>query len=224
LGRPKQRRLLLSLDEFPTLGRLDFFTMNLRQMAGYGIKAHLIVQSFNDIVEQYGPNNTILDNCHILTAFAAADTVTCQRISQMTGTVTEYRESYSQAARGIGARTVSQSEQVRPLLSPGDVRELPVEDELIFVTGFKPMRVKKARYYADPLFMKRVLPAPSQSQRLNLPDRASLEWLRERAKGPELPLPRERAPAGGAVPPQAQAEDEEESDNDIWPDGHVTDV
>jgi len=203
---------------------LDFFTMNLRQMAGYGIKAHLIVQSFNDIVEQYGPNNTILDNCHILTAFAAADTVTCQRISQMTGTVTEYRESYSQAARGIGARTVSQSEQVRPLLSPGDVRELPVEDELIFVTGFKPMRVKKARYYADPLFMKRVISPPSQSQRSNLPDRPSLEWLRERAKGPELPLPRERAPAGGAVPPQAQAEDEEESDNDMWPDGHVTDV
>jgi type IV secretion system protein VirD4 len=224
LGRPKQRRLLLSLDEFPTLGRLDFFTMNLRQMAGYGIKAHLIVQSFNDIVEQYGVNNTILDNCHILTAFAAADTVTCQRISQMTGTVTEYRESYSQAARGMGARTVSQSEQVRPLLSPGDVRELPVEDELIFVTGFKPMRVKKARYYADPLFMKRVISPPSQSQRLNLPDRPSLEWLRERAKGPELPLPRERAPASGAVPPQAQAEDEEESDNDMWPDGHVTDV
>jgi type IV secretion system protein VirD4 len=72
-GRPKKHRLLLSLDEFPTLGRLDFFTMNLRQMAGYGIKAHLIVQSFNDIIEQYGVNNTILDNCHILTAFAAAD-------------------------------------------------------------------------------------------------------------------------------------------------------
>ena len=196
-GRSKKRRLLLSLDEFPTLGRLDFFTMNLRQMAGYGIKAHLIVQSFNDIVEQYGVNNTILDNCHILTAFAAADTVTCQRISQMTGTVTEYRESYSQAARGIGARTVSQSEQVRPLLSPGDVRELSVEDELIFVTGYKPMRAKKARYYADPVFMKRVLPAHDQSQRLNLPDGPRIDWLHERAKGPELPLPREAKSSNG---------------------------
>ena len=39
VGRPKRHQLLLSLDEFPTLGRLDFFTMNLRQMAGYGIKA-----------------------------------------------------------------------------------------------------------------------------------------------------------------------------------------
>jgi type IV secretion system protein VirD4 len=223
-GRPKKRRLLLSLDEFPTLGRLDFFTMNLRQMAGYGIKAHLIVQSFNDIVEQYGVNNTILDNCHILTAFAAADTVTCQRISQMTGTVTEYRESYSQPARGIGTRTISQSEQVRPLLSPGEVRELPVDDELIFVTGYKPMRVKKVRYYADATFLKRVLPAPDQSQRLNLPDRPHMDWLRERAKGPELPMPREPKVAGGAVPQQAQGGDEDDSENEVWPDGHVTDV
>ena len=138
IGRPKRHRLLLSMDEFPTLGRLDFFTMNLRQMAGYGIKAHLIVQSFNDIIEQYGMNNTILDNCHILTAFAAADTVTCQRISQMTGTVTEYRESYSQPGRQwVGARTISHNEQVRPLLSPGDIRELPVDDELVFVTGLQ---------------------------------------------------------------------------------------
>jgi type IV secretion system protein VirD4 len=224
-GRVKNRRLLLSLDEFPTLGRLDFFTMNLRQMAGYGIKAHLIVQSFNDIVEQYGPNNTILDNCHILTAFAAADTVTCQRISQMTGTVTEYRESYSQAARGIGARTVSQSEQVRPLLSPGDVRELPVDDQLVFVTGFKPMRTKKARYFTDATFMKRVLPPPDQSQGLNLPPQPQIDWLRERAKGPDLPLPRENKGNGPHQRPQpSPGEDEEGTDEELWPDGHVTDV
>jgi len=226
-GRPKKRRLLLSLDEFPTLGRLDFFTMNLRQMAGYGIKAHLIVQSFNDIIEQYGVNNTILDNCHILTAFAAADTITCQRISQMTGTVTEYRESYSHPARGLGARTISQSEQVRPLLSPGDVRELPVDDQLIFVTGFKPMRTKKARYYTDAAFMKRVLPPPDQSQHVNLPGQAHIEWLRERAKAPELPLPQEQDGIGDSLPfGQSRTEnmDEDGADNEIWPDGHTTDV
>jgi type IV secretion system protein VirD4 len=189
VGRPKRHRLLLSLDEFPTLGRLDFFTMNLRQMAGYGIKAHLIVQSFNDIIEQYGTNNTILDNCHILTTFAAADTVTCQRISQMTGTVTEYRESYSQPGRHWGARTISHSEHVRPLLSPGDIRELPVDDQLVFVTGYKPMRTRKLRYFADRTFMARVLPAPDQSLQLKGSGKPPIDWLRERAKGPPLPAP-----------------------------------
>jgi type IV secretion system protein VirD4 len=205
-GRPKNHRLLLSLDEFPTLGRLDFFTMNLRQMAGYGIKAHLIVQSFNDIIEQYGVNNTILDNCHILSTFAAADSVTCQRISQMTGTVTEYRESYSQPGRqwGFGARTISQSEQVRPLLSPGDVRELAVDDELVFVTGFKPMRVQKVRYYSDGTFKVRLLPAPNPAQILKSLPQSAMEWRGERAKGPAFPLPARPVSESPAGSPGAQ--------------------
>jgi len=191
MDRPKRRPLLLLLDEFPTLGHMEFFSMNLRQMAGYGIKAHLIVQSFNDIIEAYGQSNTILDNCHILTAFAAADTVTCQRISQITGTVTEYRESYSEAARhlGAGTRTVSFSEHVRPLLSPGDVRELPMDDQLVFVTGYKPMRVKKLRYYAEPTFLKRVLPPPDQSQGVDIPGDPVIAWQGERAKAPIQTVP-----------------------------------
>jgi type IV secretion system protein VirD4 len=213
-GRPKRRPLLLLLDEFPTLGHMEFFTMNLRQMAGYGIKAHLIVQSFNDIIEAYGPNNTILDNCHILTAFAAADTVTCQRISQMTGTVTEYRESYSEAARhwGAGTRTVSFSEHVRPLLSPGDVRELPVDDQLIFVTGYRPMRVKKLRYYAEPTFMKRVLPPPDQSQGLDLPAKPAIAWHGERAKGPGRPVPVSKWRESGKPLFDADESDDEDDD------------
>src|SRR6185312_1537027 len=196
-GRPKNHRLLLSLDEFPTLGRLDFFTMNLRQMAGYGIKAHLIVQSFNDIVEAYGPSNTIIDNCHVLTAFASADTSTCQRVSQMTGTVTEYRESYSEPRHrwGHGPRTVSLSEQVRSLLSAGDVRELSADEQLVFVTGFRPMRTRKLRYYADPRFVARLLPAPDQAVRLDVPGKVASDWRGERPKGPQRPMPLFTGPA-----------------------------
>jgi type IV secretion system protein VirD4 len=214
-GRPKRHRLLLLLDEFPTLGRLDFFTMNLRQMAGYGIKAHLIVQSFNDVIEQYGVNNTILDNCHILTAFASADTTTCQRTSAMTGTVTEYRESYSRPGRhwGFVGRTVSQSEQVRPLLSPGEVRELPVDDELVFVTGYKPMRVKKLRYYADATLKRRLLPPPSQTERVDVPADRRNEWFRERPKGPQLLLPPSRM-SGWPDSPSASRGQEMEAEAD----------
>ncbi len=64
---PKARpqRLLLMLDEFPALGRLDFFESALAFMAGYGIKAFLIAQSLNQIEKAYGMNNAILDNCHV---------------------------------------------------------------------------------------------------------------------------------------------------------------
>jgi type IV secretory pathway TraG/TraD family ATPase VirD4 len=46
--RPRHR-LLLMLDEFPALGRLDFFESALAFMAGYGLKAFLIAQSLNQI-------------------------------------------------------------------------------------------------------------------------------------------------------------------------------
>ena len=54
------------LDEFPALGRLDFFETALAFMAGYGLKSFLIAQSLNQIEKAYGPNNAILDNCHVV--------------------------------------------------------------------------------------------------------------------------------------------------------------
>jgi type IV secretion system protein VirD4 len=64
-ARGKHHRLLLMLGEFPALGRLDFFESALAFMAGYGLKSFLIAQSLNQIEKAYGPNNAILDNCHV---------------------------------------------------------------------------------------------------------------------------------------------------------------
>ena len=61
------------LDEFPALGRLDFFESALAFMAGYGLRAFLIAQSLNQIEKAYGANNAILDNCHVRVAFATND-------------------------------------------------------------------------------------------------------------------------------------------------------
>ena len=74
-----RRRLLLMLDEFPALGRLDFFESALAFMAGYGIKSFLIAQSLNQIEKAYGPNNSILDNCHVRVSFATNDERTAKR-------------------------------------------------------------------------------------------------------------------------------------------------
>jgi type IV secretion system protein VirD4 len=52
----RRHRLLLMLDEFPALGRLDFFETALAFMAGYGLKSLLIAQSLNQIEKAYGTN------------------------------------------------------------------------------------------------------------------------------------------------------------------------
>ncbi|MFN9527811.1 MAG: IncP-type conjugal transfer protein TraG, partial [Pseudomonadaceae bacterium] len=59
-GIERRHKLLLMLDEFPALGRLDFFETALAFMAGYGLRAFLISQSLNQIDKAYGQNHSIL--------------------------------------------------------------------------------------------------------------------------------------------------------------------
>ena len=79
------------LDEFPALGRLDFFESALAFMAGYGLKSFLIAQSLNQIEKAYGQNNSILDNCHVRVSFATNDERTAKRVSDALGMATELR-------------------------------------------------------------------------------------------------------------------------------------
>ena len=164
--KPKggRHRLLLMLDEFPALGRLDFFESALAFMAGYGLKSFLIAQSLNQIEKAYGLNNSILDNCHVRVSFATNDERTAKRVSDALGTATELRAMKNYAGHRLspwlGHLMVSRQETARPLLTPGDVMQLPPEDELVMVSGCPPIRAKKARYYEDPELKARILPPP----------------------------------------------------------------
>jgi type IV secretion system protein VirD4 len=170
-GDPKKSRrhqLIMMLDEFPALGRLDFFETALAFMAGYGIRAYLIAQSLNQISKAYGENNAILDNCHVRIAFSSNDERTAKRISDALGTATELRAQRNYAghrlAPWLSHVMVSRQETARPLLTPGEVMQLPPADELVLVSGLPPIRAKKLRYYEDRNFMQRVLPAPHLSE------------------------------------------------------------
>jgi type IV secretion system protein VirD4 len=163
-ARGRRHRLLLMLDEFPALGRLDFFESALAFMAGYGIKSFLIAQSLNQIEKAYGANNSVLDNCHVRVAFATNDERTAKRVSDALGTATELRDSTNYAGHRLspwlGHLMVSRQETARPLLTPGEVMQLPPADELLLISGVHPIRARKARYYEDRRLSERILPPP----------------------------------------------------------------
>lgn len=169
-GHNRRHRLLLMLDEFPALGRLDFFESALAFMAGYGLKSFLIAQSLNQIEKAYGPNNSILDNCHVRVSFATNDERTAKRVSDALGTATELRAMKNYAGHRLspwlGHLMVSRQETARPLLTPGEVMQLPPTDEIVMVAGIPPIRAKKVRYFEDEQFQARVLepPTPTRSQ------------------------------------------------------------
>ena len=179
-AQKRRHRLLLMLDEFPALGRLDFFESALAFMAGYGLKSFLIAQSLNQIEKAYGPNNSILDNCHVRICFATNDERTARRISDALGMATELRAMKNYAGHRLspwlGHLMVSRQETARPLLTPGEVMQLPPEDELVLVSGCPPIRAKKARYFEDERFRERVMPPPKPGGTAELRDTGNDDW------------------------------------------------
>ncbi|PZR34110.1 conjugal transfer protein TraG [Caulobacter segnis] len=171
-------RLLLMLDEFPALGRLDFFEQAMAFMAGYRIKAFLIAQSLNQIAKAYGENNSILDNCHVRVAFSTNDERTARRISDSLGTATEMRAMKNYAGHRLspwlGHLMVSRQETARPLLTPGEVMQLPADEALVQVSGLPPIRATKVRYFLDRELAGRVAKPPANLGAL--PQGPSLDW------------------------------------------------
>ena len=168
-GIARRHKLLLMLDEFPALGRLDFFESALAFMAGYGLRAFLIAQSLNQIDKAYGQNHSILDNCHVRIAFATNDERTAKRISEALGTATELRAQRNYAghrlAPWLGHLMVSRQETARPLLTPGEVMQLPPDESVVMVSGHPPIKARKLRYYLDRNFTRRMLKAPALAER-----------------------------------------------------------
>ncbi len=168
-GVEEREDTLLMLDELPVLGRLDFLETSLPFMAGYRIKAFLITQSLNQVERAYGPNNAILDNCHVRVCFATNDERTAKRVSDALGMATEERLMRNFAGHRLGIwlphSMVSKAESPRPLLTPGEIMQLPPDDEVVMLAGARPIRAKKARYYLDNRLKDRIGPPPAPWRR-----------------------------------------------------------
>lgn len=195
----KRHSVLLMLDEFPALGRLEFFETSLAFLAGYGVRAFLIAQSLNQIVKAYGENNAVLDNCHVRVAFATNDERTAKRVSDALGTATEQRSMRNYAghrlAPWLSHVMVSRQETARALLTPGEVMQLPAKDELVLVSGLSPIRASKLRYYEDANFRARLLPPPVPgNQHPDLPAMRPSSWV-IKAEDPQG----SQKPGGGQV-------------------------
>ena len=123
-----RHRLLFMIDEFPSLKRMEIFADALSYMAGYGLKAYLITQDIRQIVDEYGPNESIVSNCHVRVAYAPNQYDTAELLSKMTGTKTVQKASFNFSGSRLApiANHMSASvEQIeRPLMTPDEVMRL----------------------------------------------------------------------------------------------------
>jgi type IV secretion system protein VirD4 len=218
------QQTLLMLDEFPALGRLDFFETSLAFMAGYNVRAFLIAQSLNQVEKAYGDKNAILDNCHVKVAFATNDERTARRISDMLGTKTEQRHQRNYAghrlAPWLSNVMVSQQETQRALMTPGEVMQMPATDALIMLASTPPIRARKLTYYTDANFVARTgglavsataetaLPTPTPTPVMHAaePDSGSSRHERGHQLEPQLSSPESNEPQPPTSEPQKTPE------------------
>ncbi len=161
----KSLEVMFMLDEFPRLGKIEAIEGALPVIAGYRVKLCLITQDLNQLNKAYTKENEIMANAQLKVTYAASDPETAERISKYLGETVVLRQGTSMSGKRFGSMlnqtSYSTSEQERTLMTPGQLQQLPSEQEIIILTGFSPVKAEKIFYYKEPFFKgKYGLPVP----------------------------------------------------------------
>lgn len=181
-----KHRLLMMLDEFPSLGRLDVVQESLAFLAGYGIKCYLICQDINQLKSRdtgYGHDEAITSSCHVQSALPPNRIETAEYLSRLTGEATIIKEQVTTSGKRMDgflshvART--QQEIKRPLLTPDECLRLrgakkdrngmitEPGDMVVYTTGYPAIYGVQPLYFQDKEFLRRAqIPAPKNSTRM----------------------------------------------------------
>jgi type IV secretion system protein VirD4 len=189
------RQVLMLLDEFTALGRIPIIAESVSYLPGYNVRVLLVIQTPAQLREVYGANGaeTMLKSLAARIVFAPKDIGDAREISDELGNTTVKVKTHSRPlmdlsdSKGRRQRSVSVSEQRRALLLPQEVKALGSEQAIVFYEGLRPIRCRKIRYFEDPRFTSRLLPAPEVPQQ----------------KPAEAQPPSGNAPDAGVAPAEA---------------------
>ena len=150
-------QMLAVMDEFTAMGRIEVWAKRISVSASYGVRDLCIVQSRSQLRSVYGDHDAqnFITNHGAQVAFAPREQSDANEYSEMLG-YKSLRRSHRSISRGGGASQVSTShtEERRALLLPQEIKELPGDDELIFLEGCKPIRAKKNWCFKDKNFKR----------------------------------------------------------------------
>ena len=152
-GRPKKRRLLMLLDEFPALGNIPAMERNMANLAGYGVRALLCAQDESQVIRVYGDDHALAANCQLRVYSASLSARSVERERDLAGSEATVRRGTSRDGGWFGKVTTSQTEAVTHLVEAGELVKLARENVVVFSPGLRrPVVLRKMRYYKHPYF------------------------------------------------------------------------
>ena len=193
-GRDEPHQVLLMLDEFYHVGRMDSLISKITISAGYGFRMCIVMQDISQLDELYGKNTriTTVSGSQIKLFIQINDLETSEFVSEMLGDTTEvYKTPVTRPGQGIFAPTAwAPHYTARPLRSPLELREMSARMAILMVKNSRSFELTKIRHYKDRPYRR----------------------LFEAARGDPPPLPTLREwldePLGGAFGPAPSKEDQ----------------
>ncbi|MBO9499548.1 MAG: type IV secretory system conjugative DNA transfer family protein [Novosphingobium sp.] len=121
-GDSKQPEVLIILDEFPQLGRMQGVETGVQLNAGYGIKFWIVVQNLSQLQTLYHDNWETFTSAGALTAYGPRDPTTAEYLAKLSGerTIEVRSDSYDHEGRS----SVSVSRQRRENVMPHQFEQL----------------------------------------------------------------------------------------------------
>ena len=143
--------VLLLLDEFPSLGRMQTLSDAITTVRSYGGRMLIIAQSLANLKLAYGADGAqnFLANCRLQLFMAPADADTPEYVSRSIGDFTRKSRSKSWTMGQLTGASVQEREEGARLLRPEAMRALGDEDCVLLVQDCPPVRARKVFYYRD---------------------------------------------------------------------------
>ena len=199
IRRAVKHQLLVVLDEFTAVGRIPILLNSIAFVPGYNVRTLMIIQTPSQLDEVYGQNGKkiMLKTLGARIVFAPNDMEDARAISEELGYTTVKSRSRTIPGMGGGKNrgpSTNISDQRRALLLPQEIKEMPTDQELVFVENLHPIKCHKIKYYEDKIFRARLLPAPGvQKQDISKYSGGRLDdhfamWQQRLGRGPGAPV------------------------------------
>jgi len=134
----------------------------LTALRGYGIRCYMVFQELEEITRVYGreAQATILSQTPLKQFFGIGSHATAEMISKALGNETVATPSFALGTGLFDDIGENQGYAAKPLLSSDEVRQLPQDEQIVFIGNMRPLRCLKIGYHEIEPLRSRIDPNP----------------------------------------------------------------
>lgn len=157
-GRRKVKApILLVLDEFVRMGRMEQIMNIANVAAGAGVEALFVTQDIGQVQKAYGKNDadSIFGSCITKRLFNLNDIGTAEWAVRHIGDSTVYSQQIREGKTSSDGRDFSYAEQRQKLITAEQIMEMSADEVLLLVGNRRPLKATQNRYFKNKIYRGR---------------------------------------------------------------------